>query len=552
MSIPHEGSRDTGEGIIVSVTPDVCKTPVGSSLVPVPYSITAKQGDDANTVATVRLRRGRAHNMASLVTSCSGDSPGTGTGIKSGTVGSVCHPKTHSNNVRIRGEWAIRDSDMWDMNNRNTVGRLNYVRSRETFEETPAILLTQNPDSLLPPPEERSEALNAILRGMARPYESDPLAGSIQLAQAPQSVLTDAQPQQFPRGVAPAPVTPPASVPPGPPANDNRPPNRVANPSPANVVRPNPSYTPSMPNLGRYMGRGAVLQGALDNLQPGMEDMIMGGDRFNIIASRIITANGPHSFNSWYGNAQSGAFSPELNQLIIERYDYYWEEIVPAQNAQLAEEFSNRSVREFRERSRAEDAAAQAQVTDGNLRDTDEERQRADCIVGRYGSIRGTCGRGRQAHHIVPDYTLRYGPRPSNIVTDDQRIPGMPSFLDGMAVCLAGNATGSTTRNPGEEHHAAHAVTDALIATSGSGGGTLWGTTTLGTVRQASDLGIIQALRNDPACAELAIARSTEQFSGLPSNRLLRSTMQLPSPGFAQYDAMVAGATVTNGQIIMP
>ena len=139
MSIPREGSRDTGQGIIVSVTPDVCKTPVGSALVPIPYSITAVQGDDANTVATVNMTGLRAHNMASLVTKCTGDAPGTGLGIKSATVGSVCHPKTHSDSVRIRGEWAIRDSDMWYMNNRNTVGKLIYIQSLETFDETPAI-----------------------------------------------------------------------------------------------------------------------------------------------------------------------------------------------------------------------------------------------------------------------------------------------------------------------------------------------------------------------------------------------------------------------------
>ena len=144
MASRREGSRDTGKGIIVSVTPDVCKTPVGSSVVPIPYSITAVQGDDANTVASVRMTGKRAHNMASLITKCSGDEPGTALGVKSGTVGSVCHPKSHSNNVRIRGEWAIRHDDQWWMNNRNTVGKLVYVESTETFDETPALPLTRD------------------------------------------------------------------------------------------------------------------------------------------------------------------------------------------------------------------------------------------------------------------------------------------------------------------------------------------------------------------------------------------------------------------------
>lgn len=144
MTRHREGSRDTDDGIIVSVTPDVCKTPVGSSVVPIPYSITAIQGDDANTVASVRMTGKRAHNMASLVTQCSGDEPGTALGVKSGTVGSVCHPKAHSNNVRIRGEWAIRHDDQWWMNNRNTIGKLVWVKTTEQFETTPAIKLAQS------------------------------------------------------------------------------------------------------------------------------------------------------------------------------------------------------------------------------------------------------------------------------------------------------------------------------------------------------------------------------------------------------------------------
>lgn len=150
MATPKEGSRDTGDGLIVSLTPDVCKTPVGSSMVPVPYSITAKQGDDANTVATVRFTKKRAHNMASLVIKCTGDQPGTGTGIKSGTTGSVCHPKTHSDNVRIRGKWAVRHNDIWEMNNKNTVGKLVYVKSRAPqHDPTPAVKLTQTKKSEL-------------------------------------------------------------------------------------------------------------------------------------------------------------------------------------------------------------------------------------------------------------------------------------------------------------------------------------------------------------------------------------------------------------------
>lgn len=129
MSLPLEGSRDTGEGIIVSMYPDVCKTPVGPALVPVPYSIYAKQNDAAAGVAeTVHQTSQRSHKLGSLVTMSHGDEPGTGKGVKSGTVQEVCTPKTFSESVRIEGMNAVRHTDEWWMNNKNTVGKLNYVK----------------------------------------------------------------------------------------------------------------------------------------------------------------------------------------------------------------------------------------------------------------------------------------------------------------------------------------------------------------------------------------------------------------------------------------
>jgi hypothetical protein len=129
MSLPLEGSRDTGEGIIVSMYPDVCKTPVGPALVPIPYSIYAKQNDTASGVAeTVHQTSQRSHKLGSLVTTSHGDAPGTGKGVKSGTVENVCTPKTFSQSVRIEGMNAVRHTDEWWMNNRNTVGKLNYVK----------------------------------------------------------------------------------------------------------------------------------------------------------------------------------------------------------------------------------------------------------------------------------------------------------------------------------------------------------------------------------------------------------------------------------------
>ncbi|TDK29363.1 DUF4150 domain-containing protein [Rhizobium deserti] len=132
---PREGSRATGEGVIISKYPDVCRSPTA----PVPYTIVAYQSDDANTASSVFMTGQRAHKQNSIVTRCTGDEPGTGLGVKSNTVSSICHRKEHSRTVRIEGQWATRHDDEWWMNNRNTVGKLVWPKHNLSFSPTPPI-----------------------------------------------------------------------------------------------------------------------------------------------------------------------------------------------------------------------------------------------------------------------------------------------------------------------------------------------------------------------------------------------------------------------------
>jgi hypothetical protein len=72
------------------------------------------------------------------------------------------------------------------------------------------------------------------------------------------------------------------------------------------------------------------------------------------------------------------------------------------------------------------------------------------CIVGPYELIKNQCGTGQQAHHIIPDYLSRFGNRDQG-KKGINRIPGMPSFGGGPAICLQGQA-----RVTGSEHNTAH------------------------------------------------------------------------------------------------
>ena len=128
---PPEAGRDTHEAIVVCKSPDVCKTPVGAATPPIPYQITSKLGDDVNTAPSVRFTKLRAFKFNSHTTHVTGDEPGTAKGVKSGTVGDIAEPKTHSESVKTEKQWLIRDGDEFYMNRRNTTGDVLYKKNRK-------------------------------------------------------------------------------------------------------------------------------------------------------------------------------------------------------------------------------------------------------------------------------------------------------------------------------------------------------------------------------------------------------------------------------------
>jgi len=120
------------KALVVSISPDVCLTPIGNSVVPIPYSIVANPADDVNPVNSVRLGGRKAYNMVTKIEKCTGDQPGTKKGVKSGTVGDVCEPKEHAPNIRFEGKYAIRNREIFWMNSKNTIGELIFQKSIDT------------------------------------------------------------------------------------------------------------------------------------------------------------------------------------------------------------------------------------------------------------------------------------------------------------------------------------------------------------------------------------------------------------------------------------
>ena len=80
----HIGARKQSIIVAVNLTPDVCLTPVGGAMVPVPYAISVTLAGSTKVTPSVRFNRAPAYVYGhSLAPPVKGDEPGTGGGRES-------------------------------------------------------------------------------------------------------------------------------------------------------------------------------------------------------------------------------------------------------------------------------------------------------------------------------------------------------------------------------------------------------------------------------------------------------------------------------------
>ncbi|KRP74083.1 MULTISPECIES: DUF4150 domain-containing protein [Pseudomonas] len=102
---------------VVSIVPDVCKTPMGSAIPPVPYPVTAELKTATGVARSVRVNGEPVVVFnKSLVPSTKGDGAGAAKGIKSNTVGGKCYPLEKSSTVKAEGKLMVRNGDLFWMN----------------------------------------------------------------------------------------------------------------------------------------------------------------------------------------------------------------------------------------------------------------------------------------------------------------------------------------------------------------------------------------------------------------------------------------------------
>ena len=109
----------------VSLLPDICKTPMGPSAPPIPYSVIGEFSQATNESPNVKAHSEQVilHNR-SVIPTVIGDEPGTAGGIKSGTCGKKVETKTASKTYFANGTATVQvGCEVW-MNNRNTIGKI--------------------------------------------------------------------------------------------------------------------------------------------------------------------------------------------------------------------------------------------------------------------------------------------------------------------------------------------------------------------------------------------------------------------------------------------
>lgn len=120
---------------VTCLAPDVCLTPMGSSVVPVPYMIASKLAWSERADSKVTFGGDEAFTMDSRLTKVVGNEGGTAGGVGSGVNAGYCKPKSNKTSYFVAGKEVIQNDCIFEMNcsgpegASNTLGKLLFVDS---------------------------------------------------------------------------------------------------------------------------------------------------------------------------------------------------------------------------------------------------------------------------------------------------------------------------------------------------------------------------------------------------------------------------------------
>lgn len=116
------GIAHKGSGGMSTVFPDVCKTPVGSAVVPIPYPNIGKSSDTSKGPKTVTTDGQMPMVKEAQYSMSSGDEAGTLKGVISSDQKGVCEFMMYSFDVKFEGKNVCRLGDPLFHNKKNIMG----------------------------------------------------------------------------------------------------------------------------------------------------------------------------------------------------------------------------------------------------------------------------------------------------------------------------------------------------------------------------------------------------------------------------------------------
>ncbi len=116
------GIAHKGSGGKSTVFPDVCLTPVGNAIVPIPYANTGQSADTTKGPKSVKTDGVMPMVKGALYSKSSGDAGGSRKGVASGTIEDVCEFMMYSFDVKFEGRNVCRLGDPLWHNKKNILG----------------------------------------------------------------------------------------------------------------------------------------------------------------------------------------------------------------------------------------------------------------------------------------------------------------------------------------------------------------------------------------------------------------------------------------------
>lgn len=116
------GIAHKGSGGMSTVFPDVCKTPVGSAVVPIPYPSIGKSSDTSKGPKTVMIDGQMPMVKGAVYSTSTGDEAGTLKGVISSQNKAECEFMMYSFDVKFEGKNVCRLGDPLFHNKKNIMG----------------------------------------------------------------------------------------------------------------------------------------------------------------------------------------------------------------------------------------------------------------------------------------------------------------------------------------------------------------------------------------------------------------------------------------------